>query len=508
MKRLATINSFSGAAQIVLNAGLLLVVVRIIIGSLGLEAYGVYALVTAIGSLGIFAGFGFNTSLIKYLAEQRERRESSYDIVAGFIVIGGASCIVAALSLLFNDFVLIRLLNISRDLVTPSVRFFYFACVGANLFQLIGQVPGAVLDSQQKVYVTNGIQLGVGVVSKCLMIVSLLLAPSLAWLGSILLGASFVALCVLVVSARRTWGAFSAPAWRTRFIPVARKHFAYSRTIYATTIVGYFYESVTKVLISHFAGLTEVGYFDLALRVRNPLWAVLDRMAYPVLPKLASKTDLFDLRTLVEEAEQKLAILIIPITTAVIFLSGPIVVVWLGGSIPQVVAGIICVVGSYMLAGIFVPLYQFLLVQGHPQKTLLLQSLNLGVTVVGIAVFVPMFGYFGAVGSYSLAVVASTVGCAWYQHKLLGSLPFFSKRFRGKILKLALGLCAVNGAGLFVGGTGWFRLGVLFGVNIISTVILFRALHIITVDDVERYFGRDNKAGIFVERVFLGGERP
>lgn len=507
MKRQVAVNSFSGAAQIVINAGLLLLVVRAIIGSLGLQTYGVYALITAIGSLGVFAGFGFSTSLIKYLAEQEDRQESNYDIAAAFIVIGGAASLVALLSVLFNDFVIVRVLNISRDLVTPSVRFFYFACVGANLFQVVAQVPAAVLDAQQKVYLTNGIQLATGVVSRLLMLVSLMIAPGLSWLGAILLGGSLTTMCAVTWSARRTWGGFSVPRLRTRFMPVARKHFAYGRTIYATTIVGYFYESLAKVLISHVAGLAEVGYFDLALRVRNPLWSVLDRLVYPVLPKIASKRNVREIRILVEEAEQKLAVFVVPLAVVTLFLSGPIVVVWLGSSLPQVVTGIVCVVGTSMVAILFVPLYHFLLMKGHPGKTLILQCINLAVTAAGIVVFVPWFGYFAAVGAYSCAALASTAGCAWYQHRLLGSNPFFPADFRAKLLKLALGLGVFNTAGLLLGGSAWARLAVLLAANGIAVVLLFRWLRMISTDDVERYFGRNNRAGILVEKVFLGGGR-
>ncbi|HMK38816.1 MAG TPA: oligosaccharide flippase family protein [Bacteroidota bacterium] len=505
MKRLSTINSFSGAAQIVINTVLLLFVVRAIIGSLGLQSYGVYALITAIGALGIFAGFGFNTSLIKYLAEQEDRQESNYDIAAVFLVIGGAASLVAVLSLLFNDFVLVRLLNIPRELVTPSVRFFYFACVGANLLQVVSQVPGAVLDAQQKVYVTNSIQLVTGVLSKCLMLISLTVAPSLAWLGWIMLGTSLTVLVLLIRGARRTWGRFSVPGWRKRFLPVARKHFAYSHTVYASSIVGYFYETVTKVLISHFAGLTEVGYFDLALRVRNPLWMVLDRLAYPVLPKIAAKKDIGKIRVLVEEAEQKLALIVVPIAVAVLSLSGPIVVAWLGSYIPQVAAGIDCVVGSYMVAVLFIPLYQFLLVKGHPEKALILQCCNLGITVVGIAVFVPFFGYMAAVCAYSFGVLASTAGCAWYQHRFLHSSPFFPPAFRIKLLKLALSLAAVNAAGLLLGGAAEVRLAVMVALNAVAVVFLFRVFTMITPEDLDRYFGRKSRTGMFVEWVFLRG---
>jgi len=507
MRNRAALGAFTGAAQIVLNAGLLLLVVRMIIATLGMEAYGVYALVTAVGALGIFAGFGFNTSLIKYLAEQQDRRAGTYDILAALVIIGGASLVVAAAALVFDEFVLVHVLNISRGLITPGVRFFYGACVGANLLLLLGQVPAAVLDAQQKVYMTNGIQLGTGVLGKGLMILSLAVAPALSWLGWIMLASAAAALILLTLFAVRTWGSFSAPRWPRMIWPTARKHFAYGRAVYATSIVGFFYESVTKVFISHWAGLTEVGYFDLALRIRNPIWAVLERVAYPAMPKIAGTRERDDIRRTVEEAEQKLAMIAVPAGVAAAFMSGPAVALWLGDGLTPVVVSIIFVVSTNLISVLFVPLYQFLMVKGYPGRALLLQSVNLFVTVAGIAVLVPLFGYYGAMAAYCIAVLGSAGGCMWYQYTLLGSPPFLPGPLRWKLVRVGLALAAANVAVVVAQFRPPVQLALMLGANGAGTVMLFRRFGVITEADVERYLGRDSRAGTLLGKLLFGRER-
>lgn len=506
MKPITLLNSFSGVAQVLVNTGLLLVIIPLFIQTLGFPLYSIYSLITAIGSVTLFTNFGFNTSLIKYLAEQTDREESDLDIVVTLIIVGGSSLLVALVLLACTDFMLTHVLDLPGDIQTSSVRFLYFTTLGANVFQIIGQIPAAVLDSKHRVYISNGVQLGMGILSKGTIIVFLLVAPSLEVIGWILLISSLCGACAMAYFASSTWGPLRYSGLPQRFTSVARKHFAYGRGIYGSMLMGFIYEPMTKVLISRFIGLIEVGYFDIAFRIKSFVWNIFERLLYPVLPLIASSPEVSEVRRVVEEVERKLLILVVPAIVTTLFLAQPIVQLWIGSELWPVSISIVAIVVSYLIALLFIPLYYVLMVKNHQGKTFTIQSVNVGVNLFLFACLVPHFGYYGALTAFCLAVCVTTLLCGWYQWKILHSKPYASKKYWGKVYVLGGSLVGLN---LIMGYGGpndaLTRVIMVLVMNTLASSIFFRWLKLITREDVQRYIGRDSRVGLVLERLLVRG---
>lgn len=503
MKRSPMASSLSGVAQVAVNFGIVLLTIPIFVRVLGFQVYSVYALITAVSGVTFLTNFGFNTSLIKYLAEQKERNESNYDILVTAIVVGGAGAVLVAAMLGAGEIILTEVLNLDAGMRTPEVRTFYRLCVCASMFQIMGQIPTAVLDSQQRVYVSNTIQLVVGLLSKSAIVVSLLVVPGLPAIGWILFTASVLGTAALIYFAGVAWGPISCPALRSRFIPVLRKHLTYGRGIYGSAVMGFIYEPMTKVLIGRYVGLVPVGYFDIAFRIKTLLWTIFERFIYPMLPLLAAKKGIKEVSNLIEEVEQKLLVLVVPVLVGTVFCAGPIVRIWLGSDLAPIVVSIIAIVSSYFVALLFVPLYYYLMVKDHPNKTFLLQTMNVVVNLAAFAALVPLFGYYGALAAFCLAVCASSATCGWYQWTLLRSSPIPSSQFIGKIAVLAAALIALNiGVSVLVTGPA-ARIGMLLVVDGVATAGLYRWLHLFTHEDVDRFIGRGGRLAGVLDRILV-----
>ena len=100
MKQASLASSFSGGLQVLVNMGLALVMVPVFIHKLGLPTYGIYALISAVGSVAFLTNFGFGTSLLKFLAEKQDRAKSNYDIAVTLIIVGVSTFIVSLVLLL------------------------------------------------------------------------------------------------------------------------------------------------------------------------------------------------------------------------------------------------------------------------------------------------------------------------------------------------------------------------------------------------------------------------
>ena len=503
MKRIHYVNAFSGVAQVTANIVLTIIIVPVFIKKLGLQTYGVYALISTIGQLGVFTNFGFNTTVVKYLAEQSDRRESNYDIVVTAVVIGVAAISVALLAYLSRDFILFHLLNLSREVVTSSVYVFFASCILTNVLVVVGQIPSAVLDSQQKVYLTNSVQLGVGVLGKLLMLGVLLVSPDLGLIGVSLTASSAFGLILFALLARRTWGVVSVPSLRTEFFRVARKHLKYGRSVYATAVTGFFYEPITKILLNHYLGLAEVGFFDIALRVKTIILSFAERLLYPVLPLLAAKHSFTESRSIHDEVQQKLFILVIPAIIAVIFIARPLVNVWLGPAFSPVIVGIACIASCYLLAQTFVPLYQFLLVKGHPDKTFVMQIANVTVNSVLFLLIVPHIGYFGAIVAFCAAILSSIGLSIWYQSSILHSKLLTTRAFAAKCAWMAGILSVLNGVSVLLVRQNWPQMVALLIANGIGTIAVFRLLKMFSISDIDQYVGHNNRAAMVLERILV-----
>ncbi len=95
-------NSAIGSIQFVLTAILTLVSVPIFIHKLGLELYGVFAIVSVIGNLNLLTNFGLNSSLLVYIANQGKSRESDYDIAVTQIIIIGVTALFTVIIIIFK----------------------------------------------------------------------------------------------------------------------------------------------------------------------------------------------------------------------------------------------------------------------------------------------------------------------------------------------------------------------------------------------------------------------
>jgi O-antigen/teichoic acid export membrane protein len=503
MKRKMLFSSISGVAQVIVNIGLLIVTIPLFITKLGLQTYGIYALITAIGSLGVFTNFGFTTSLIKYLAEQGNQQESDYDIVVVLIIIGVSTSLVAFIAFVFEGFILRNIMNIASEVITRAVLWFYIACIGANIFQVLSQIPSAILDAQQKVYITNTIQLCVGVITKCAIIISLFIAPNLASIGWILLLSSIMGFTSLGWFAFKSWGRLSCPAIGRWFVPITKKHFAYGRSIYATSLMTFFYEPFIKVLLSHYIGLAEVGFFDIALRIRSVVSSVLDRLLYPVLPMLAQISSLEKIRDVITELQHKILLLLIPILVFMIFIAEPMITLWIGINVKVIAISVMAVVSCNLISEIYQPVYFFLMVKGYPVKTFILQSVNVIVNLVIFYIAVPSIGYYGALCAYCIAFLTSIALCARYQWLFLNSKSITSKDFGLKIFMHMICLVIVNIILTYTIQGEWLRINLLIITNGLATIVLYRLLKMITINDIDRYVGINNRFGLLLGKLFV-----
>jgi len=255
------INSLSGVVQLVIITLLTFISIPFFINKMGREAYGVFAVISVVGNLNTFANLGLNTSLIKFLSEQGKGEESNYDIFVTVILITIIFVPLSILAFVFKDIILVSILRLPAKYYYDAGLLLKYLLI-SSYFVMVGQTFSAILDSQNKIYISNLTQIFYNIFYWVNIILVIYFFPSLANIGLGILIASGIWLVFNIIAARKTWGKLKCHKLGVNFNRIAKKQISYGSKIYFSCLITFAYEPVTKILISRFIGITEVGYWS------------------------------------------------------------------------------------------------------------------------------------------------------------------------------------------------------------------------------------------------------
>ncbi|GAB4024745.1 lipopolysaccharide biosynthesis protein [Spirosoma koreense] len=411
-------NSLSGVAQLALTAVLTFFSIPVFIRMLGAEAYGAFSIVTLAGNLNIFANLGLNTALLKCLSVQGKSKESDYDIV---VTIGLLLLIMVPLSLLavtFQANILQGLLGLSDGLYAQVVTM-YRCVVVANLVVLLGQTFTTILDSQQRMYLTNFYQLIYSVLYWGGLIAVVSLGYGLNEIGLVILGAAVVWLVLVSIAAWRMWGSLQLSGLSAEAGRIARKQISFGSNVYAAGLLNMMFEPMTKVLVSRLIGVTEVGYLEIAYKIRSQLWSLIAKTTYPLFPKIAQETDTARLSRLIGTYQTGMLMVIVPFLLFFGLALPDLLELWLPNANPVIEIATLSITTCFVLNSLGIPPYYFLQSREHVRKTVWAQLTNTGVNLLVSLLTFSVLGIYGFVLGNSVAILASLVLCMYYQKKFL-----------------------------------------------------------------------------------------
>lgn len=503
MKRILVKNSIFGLIQTIINVLLLFWSVPLFIKMLGSESYGVFALVMVIGNLNTFTNLGLTNALVKFIAEQGKNEDSNIDIVVNLILVLGLTLLPTLIALVLNKFILINILNIPLK-IYPEAKWLYFWVVLANFLLLIGQVFKSILDALQKIYVTSLQQVVYNFLYWGLILVFLYMGLNLQAIGLAIFISAFIWLIITTISSLKEWGKISFNGVKINFKNSMRKQLKYGIKIYTSGLIGFFYEPFSKILISHFIGITEVGFYDLALRLKSQLWGFISKVFYPLFPFIAEQKDKVIIRKYVHDLEQKTFLIVIPIIAIVIVLMNPFIKIWIGENVEIISITAIFIISMHLVgSSTVIPNYQFLMAKDLAQKTIILQLSNVVFNAVFFLLTVHFVGYYALVVGNVAAILSSFILSLYYQKKYLDSLIFDSF---SQVIKLVLSFIILIFVGffikLFLNGHNILILISVPAVLAPITILLYKFFELVKLNDIYRFFGARNKISKVLASIF------
>ena len=290
-KRQVFRNAGTSIVRVVFCSGLLFVLYRYLIDTIGVQQLGVWSIVLATTTVTRLTGVGFSGSVVKFVAQYAARD----DMVTVTRLVQ-----TAALSVAF-------VLGVVLIAAAPVLRWFIvrvvpepslldaFSLLPYSLISLwlmtMGGICQDALDGLQRVDLRNLLMIGSSAVY---LLLTFALVPTYGLRG-LAYGHIAQAAVLLIVSwclLRRLLPTFPLIPYRwqrTLFGEMIR----YGVNFQIVSLVGMLFDPMTKGLMSGFGGLAMVGYYELASRMVSNARALLlagNQVLVPVFADLQERT--------------------------------------------------------------------------------------------------------------------------------------------------------------------------------------------------------------------------
>jgi len=264
-KRQVLINAIMSVVQVIVTGGVLFILYRFLLNTIGIEQLGIWSVVMATNSVANIANLGLSASVVKFVAKYLARGEEK--TVANVIQTSVMSIgILAGLVLL----IAYPLVNWLLGLIIPlgnlkdALSILPYALVSLWIM-VVSSVFQAGLDGYQRIDIRSKILIASTFFN---LILCFLLVPVYGLMG---LAYAHIAQAIMVLIG--SWVMLKRCLF---FLPVIlfrwdRKLFqemvGYGLNFQAISISQMLYDPITKALLTSFGGLAMVGFYEMANRM-------------------------------------------------------------------------------------------------------------------------------------------------------------------------------------------------------------------------------------------------
>ncbi len=411
------LNGLANAAAFVWPILLYVVTIRVIVGRLGAEAYGLIALVLATVSFFGFLDLGLSSAAVKYIAEfAAQKRPGEINQVVGSLetvyLLGSAAGAICLACL--TPWLVTGLLKIPPHLQAAAFFCFYAAAGGMVLTMTLGlfsSIPRALQRYDLVLWVT----LGVSTLASTLMII-------LVWWGygvrALIVGNLAINAGALLLFVRLSLKVLPGLSLRPAFDrQIIRELLSFSVFLLSTQVTGTLLFQFDRMAIGTFLGAAAVTYYavpaSLAMKVHG-LVSSIANVLFPLSSEMSAQRDAGQLRELYLRATKYTVAVSLAVSAPLFVFSGPILRFWLGEGFAAQSSGVmrVVVVGYFLVALSAVPFYIFS-GMGHVRIVAVYSLISAALNITGCLLLIPRWGLLGA----ALAVIVGSL-----------QVPFFIRR--------------------------------------------------------------------------------
>jgi O-antigen/teichoic acid export membrane protein len=326
--RNAFFNSSAWAANVVVN----LVMVPLLIHFLGVEGYGIFALLTGLFGYFSLLDFGMAQGVVRYVAHYTGLKDSRSIVLAINSALAmqiGLGGLGLAILWIFNKD-LIHLLQMSPAQREVASDALYLSAVGFFVTMLMGTFSSALMGVQ-RYDVVGKTTFAISIITSALSVGVLLLGGRLFELILVNLLSSVGTLVVLVYLSYRLIPGMAL--FRGMNVRLLREMFSFSKYAFLSQVSGFLYNTLARYVIGILKGPEAVAYFVVPMKLVTAFsggFGSLANVLFPFASDLAAQGKREELTNVYLKASRYFLALSIPLYLMVAVFSKEILSVWVG----------------------------------------------------------------------------------------------------------------------------------------------------------------------------------
>lgn len=464
-----------GARLFTLLVGL--VITPYLLARLGMDRFGIWALLGVVTGLVALGDFSFKTSLIRHLAGAWAAgdRQTVRAFASSGLFFSLVNALLLGALLWWNVDRLLDLLNIPAALRGEARLTFVFG-VAAQLTTIGLAVFPALCDARQRLDITNGLGMLSLVLGAALTVGAVESGFGLPGVALAQLAATLFFFLTALLAARRLFGPPGLSLHAVRATTL-RALLGFGLTLHLSTVCGIVNRQFDKFLLSRFAGLGWVGSYELALKWVGNTGSVQPYLAAALLPAgshLAATGELDRLRAVYHKAYHYLFLIGLPPFFFLAAHAELIMRVWLGQANHRAATLMILLSAGYAANSLSNGMAYVCQGVGRADIQAAQSVIQLLLNVALSIVLFLLIGPLGAAVGTSLSLLAGAAVFVVYFHRYLG-ISSGSLLRRTALVPFLASLAAAAVSRLALSGMDqadrWMALGGLAGGGLLFLVV-------------------------------------
>ena len=305
-----------------------------IVRNLGVDAYGVFAIVgAAIGYVSLLE-FGIGTSLIKFIAEytaEKEYEKINKIISTAFVlylILGSIGC---GTILIFTDFFVNSLFHIPENLIDVA-KFVFMITAFTFLYSFVFGVFSNIITGLQRFDITNKIQIIMRALSSVAVVSVLWLGYGLAEFVIVTALFGVIGITINIIIAKRLMPEICLIP-RYFDIELVKDIAGFSFAVFIANIAGTIIFNIDKLLIGIFLSIEQVTIYTIGATLSLIVFQMPSKIAPVILPassELNAKNDKTGIKELILRGTKFAVMLSTPLVLVLFTMAHPIIKFWMG----------------------------------------------------------------------------------------------------------------------------------------------------------------------------------
>ena len=449
-----------------------------IIRHIGIERFGIWAIIGVITGYFGLLDFGIGASFVKYISEfytKKDYEKINQVVNTGFV---------------FYSIFAILIITLAFFIINPLLTFFkipaylhneslFVFLLGITLFGISNAISpfAAIQSGLQRMDITNKVSIAISIPT---------IAGTIFFLeGGYGLPGLMVnnAIILLISSITNLIIAFKIlPELKFNLFSFSRKMFkklfSFGYKVQISTIASLFHFQLDKILLAYFLNIGVVAYYEVAAQLASKARAIpllLISAIFPAASELEAKADKETLHELYFRSLKYVILVGLPSSLLIILIANPFITLWLGKGYEKSALTLQILTVAYLFNIITGPGFFILNGIGKPQYAMKTSILAILLNLFLSILLVIKIGYFGVVIGTLTAMIITAGYFVTITHRVM-DIPFWkicSKIFLKPLIASCISCSVIHVLIKQMDRIGWFGL--------IATGFLYFALFILII---------------------------